>query len=54
MIIEKLGPSITVHVDSWIRFKAYSAKIEGDVPVYKNYVLLDAGQHGIVSGVVIN
>ena len=54
MIIEKIGSSITVHVDSWIRFKAYSAKIEGDEPVYKNYVLLDAGQHGIVSGVVIN
>ncbi len=54
MVIEKIGKEIPVHVESWIRFKAYSAKENYNSGIYRNYVLLDAGLHGIVSGLVIN
>jgi len=54
MIREKISLDIPVHVESWIRFKAYSAKENRDSESFKNYVLLDAGRHGIVSGVVVN
>lgn len=54
MISESISARVRVHVDSWIRFKAYSAKRNPSSEKYRNYILLDAGLHGIVSGVVID
>lgn len=54
MITDRIGMDVPVHVESWIRFKAYSARAAVGASQYRNYVLLDAGLHGIVSGVVVN
>lgn len=53
MIVSQIGSFIPVYVESWIRFKTYGTKVSGDV-AYQNYVLMDAGLHGIVSGVFMN
>lgn len=53
MIVSQIGSFIPVHVESWIRFKTYGTKISGNFK-YRNYVLLNAGLHGIVSGVFMN
>ncbi len=50
---EALNFSGTVYADNWIRFKAYAAIQEPGVPEGTNLILIDAGEHGLTSGVII-
>jgi N-acetylglucosamine repressor len=54
MVRKKISAEIPLFVDSWIRFKAFNVKGSELTKNYSNFVLIDAGRHGIVSGVVIN
>ncbi len=54
MISDKIDTNIPVEIDSWIRFKAFGEKLNINDSSIKNYILIDAGWHGIVSGLVAN
>ena len=52
LITEKIDKNIPVEIESWIRFKAYGAKLNMNEKSINNFILIDAGWHGIVSGLI--
>ena len=52
MISEKIDAKIPVEIESWIRFKAFAEKLNIKDSSIHNYMFIDAGWHGIVSGLV--
>ncbi len=51
---EKLGIGCPIYIDSWIRLKTYGEKRLGIVGTQESIVLIDAGWHGVTSGILLN
>ena len=49
-----LDTSAEVYADNWIRFKAYAAIQKPGAAEGKNLILIDAGGHGLTSGIIID
>ncbi len=54
IISEKINQEIPVLIESWIRFKAYGKKRTIKDRKIKSYIVIDAGWHGLVSGIIYN
>ena len=52
LVSDKIDTSIPVEIESWIRFKAFGEKLNIKDSSIQNYMVIDAGWHGIVSGLV--
>lgn len=52
MISDRIDKDIPVEIESWIRFKAFGEKLNIRSSSIRNFMLIDAGWHGIVSGLV--
>ena len=52
MVSDKIDDTIPVEIESWIRFKAFGEKLNIKDSSIRNYIVIDAGWHGIVSGLV--
>ncbi len=52
LISDKIDRNIPVEIESWIRFKAFGEKLNIKDNSIHNYIVIDAGWHGIVSGLV--
>jgi predicted NBD/HSP70 family sugar kinase len=53
-LIEALGLSCPLSVENWIRLLAYSEKEKGLAKNHSSVLFVDAGWHGITSGILIN
>ncbi len=54
LVQEAITDSIPVYVDSWIRYRAIAEKEHGHARNKENYILINAGWHGITAGIIIS
>ena len=55
MIASKLKVSVPIYVNSWIGYKTYAeSEIGAFAKQHRGFILIDAGKHGIVSGVFLD
>ena len=53
LVADKIDNNIPIEIESWIRFKAFGEKLNIKNSSTHNYIVIDAGWHGIVSGLVV-
>ena len=51
LISGEIGDDVPVHVDNWINYKVYAEKETGIARDLSSFVLINAGYHGVTSGV---
>jgi len=53
-LTNQLGLNCPIYLDNWIRLKTYGEKKLGFMGSHDSVVLIDAGWHGVVSGLLLN
>ncbi len=53
LVLEAIKEKVPVFIDNWIRFRAFAEKENGHARHEENYILINAGWHGIAAGIII-
>ena len=52
-LVDTLGLDCPIYLDNWIRLKTYREKRQGEVGSMDSAVVIDAGWHGVASGILV-